>query len=221
MKNKLIVALDVDNVERAKRLVFKLSPYVNTFKVGSQLFTLAGPEIIKYIQKKKRRVFLDLKFFDIPNTVEKAVISASRHKACMLTIHTTGGYEMMRKAALSVKDRTRRPLIIGVTVLTSMAVKDAEKEVVRLAKEAKRAGLDGVVCSPKETRAVKEACGKNFLVVNPGVRPLWASQDDQKRTTTPREAIDNGADFIVVGRPITKVKDQASAARKILVEIIG
>ena len=188
--------------------------------MGNELFTSSGPRVIDYIRRKKKKVFLDLKFFDIPNTVEKAVLAAARHDVFMLTLHISGGPDMMKRASRTLKGKNKRPLLVGVTVLTSSAGKAAEKNVIRLARTAKTAGLDGVVCSAKETGRVKRVCGSRFIVVNPGIRPVWAKRDDQKRVATPREAIENGADFIVVGRPITQTKDPALAAKKILKQIL-
>jgi len=231
MKDKLIVALDVDSFEKAGRLIDILSPYVNIFKVGSQLFVNSGPSIVEYINRKKKKVFLDLKFYDIPNTVEKACIEASRHKVFMLTIHSEGGPDMLKRAVRCMKKRKKRPLLVGVTVLTSKEDKDAKQKVLELAKVSKKAGLNGIVCSSRETWLVKKTCGKNFIVVNPGIRPKWYGKDDlsseakhgrylakedQKRVATPEEALKNGADFIVIGRPITEAQDPAMAVERIL-----
>ncbi|UCD54676.1 MAG: orotidine-5'-phosphate decarboxylase [Candidatus Omnitrophota bacterium] len=220
MRNRLIVALDVNSFDKAKKLVDKLSPYVNIFKVGSRLFTVCGPKIINYINKKRKKTFLDLKFFDIPNTVEGAVRAAAKYGVFMTTLHISGGFDMLKKAAGALKGKKKKPLLVGVTVLTSKAGKDIAKEVIKLALIAKKAKLDGVVCSPKETRQVKRACGNKFIVVNPGIRPLWAMRGDQRRVTTPEKAIENGADFIVVGRPIIKAKYPSLAAQKILEEMV-
>jgi len=219
MKNRLIVALDVNSFEKAKKLIDKLAPYVNIFKVGSELFTSAGPKIIDYINRNKKKVFLDLKFYDIPNTVEKAVAAATKHKVFMLTLHASGGYEMLKCAEQVFKGMKKKPLLVAVTVLTSKDEKNVKTKVLDLAKLSKKAGLRGIVCSPQETWLVKKVCGKDFIVVNPGIRPLWAAKGDQKRVTTPEEAIKNGADFIVVGRPITKAKNPVSAAKRILEEL--
>ena len=216
MKNKLIVALDVNSFGKAKKLIDKLSPHIRTFKVGSELFTSAGPKIINYINKKRKKVFLDLKFYDIPNTVKKAVLVAAKHKVFMLTLHATGGSDMLKEAVKALRSRKRKPILVGVTVLTSKADKNAKREVMKLARVAKSAGLDGIVCSAKETKRVKKALGRKFIAVNPGIRPKWAEKDDQKRVTTPKQAVKNGADFIVIGRPITQAKNPATAARKIL-----
>ncbi len=216
MKDKLIVALDVDSLNKAKKLINELSAEVNIFKVGSELFTACGPEITRYLRKKKKKIFLDLKFHDIPNTVKRAVLAASRMNVFMLNAHASGGLDMMKEAKKAARGKTK---IIAVTVLTSKKDKNAGQNVLRLAKLAKKAGLDGVVSSPRETKAIKKALGKNFIVVNPGIRPVWAARGDQIRISTPKEAIKSGADFIVVGRPITKAKNPLLSARKILEEI--
>ncbi len=216
MKNRLIVALDVNSFEKAKRLVDKLAPYVGVFKVGSELFVSSGPKIINYVRKKRKKIFLDLKFFDIPNTVERAVMASARHGVFMLTLHVKGGFDMLKKAVAVLKGRGKRPLLIGVTVLTSKSGRATCEEVVKLAKTAKRARLDGIVCSARETAFIKKACGRKFLVINPGIRPLHSARDDQRRVATPAEAIKKGADFIVIGRPITRAKNPAREAKKIL-----
>jgi len=218
MQNKLIVALDVNSFEKAKKLIDKLSPYVNIFKVGSELFIACGPKIISYINKKRKKVFLDLKFHDIPSTVGKSALAAAKHRVFMLTLHAVGGMDMLKKAKNMLKNRKKKPKLVGVTVLTSKNGRGAKKEVLNLAKIAKKTGLDGVVCSANETKYVKKACGKRFIVANPGIRPAWTRKDDQKRVATPKEAIKSGADFIIIGRPITMAKDPALAARKILEE---
>jgi len=219
VQNKLIVALDVDSFAKAEKLVDTLSPYVNIFKVGSELFTACGPKIIDHINRKKKRVFLDLKFYDIPNTVGKAVLAATKHKVFMLTLHASGGPEMLKHARGAFQGMKKRPLLMAVTVLTSKEEPNAKTKVLNLAKLSKKAGLNGIVCSPGETWLVKKVCGKHFIVVNPGVRPPGAKADDQRRTATPAEAVKNGADFIVIGRPITEVANPAQAAKSILEEI--
>lgn len=219
MKTKLVVALDVDTFEKAKKLVDELAGHVSVFKVGPALFTGCGTKIIEHINEIKEKIFLDFKFLDIPNTVKKATLQAAQHKVFMLTLHTTGGLHMLREAVGAVKDIKNRPLLIGVTVLTSMETENTTGEVLKLAKVAHKAGLDGIVCSAKETKHVKEVFRDELLIVNPGIRPEWAAQDDQKRVATPKEAAINGADFIVVGRPITEAKNPAKAAEKILKEL--
>ena len=215
MKDRLIVALDVDSLEQAESLVDLLYPVVNFFKVGSQLFTACGPEIVGVIQQKGARVFLDLKFHDIPNTVKKSVEIAAKLKVDMLTVHLIGGREML-EAAVAIP---QRPKIVGVTVLTSKSTEDAAGKVLDLAKLAKQSGLDGVVCSVHEAKRVRSECGDNFLIVTPGVRPKDYPSDDQSRVATPKQAIEAGADFIVVGRPIIQAEDPKEVANKILEEI--
>ncbi|HOX54078.1 MAG: orotidine-5'-phosphate decarboxylase [Candidatus Omnitrophica bacterium] len=203
IKDKLIVALDVDTLGEAEKFVDKLCPAVNMFKVGSQLFTACGPQAVQMITKKGAKVFLDLKSYDIPNTVKKAVEAASKLRVFMLTVHLSGGKEMLQAAA-SVPNR---PKIVGVTILTSQSEDNTANRVLDLARLAKEAGLDGVVCSVAETKMIKKELGKDFLVVNPGIRPKDAQANDQKRVATPKEAIEAGADFIVMGRPILEAKD--------------
>ncbi|MEI8175387.1 MAG: orotidine-5'-phosphate decarboxylase [Candidatus Omnitrophota bacterium] len=231
--DKLIVALDVDDLEAAKKTVEMVYPAVKTFKVGSQLFTNAGPASVKMLTGIGCKVFLDLKFHDIPNTVANAARAAVRLGVFMLNVHVQGGFEMMRTAADAVRDEARRigvekPLIVGVTVLTSMGEKDlrdleirkgVKSQVTYLAKLAKDAGLDGVVASADEIEPVRWACGDDFVLVVPGVRPSWAARDDQKRIATPGEAVKLGARYIVVGRPILKAEKPQEAARMIIEEI--
>ncbi len=225
---RLIVALDVKSLDKARAMVDRLIPSVRIFKVGLGLFTLCGSKAVEMVHDKGGKVFLDLKFHDIPNTVASAVKSASDLGVFMLNIHSLGGSEMMRKAAEAVKGLLERPLILGVTILTSMdqrAIgevgigKGIEEEVLSLATMAKESGLDGVVASPHETSAIREKSGKDFIIVTPGVRPEWAAAGDQKRIATPGEAIKAGADYIVVGRPIVEADDPAEAVRKIIEEM--
>jgi len=225
--NKLIVALDVDNMQEAEKLVDLLYPAVKIFKVGKELFTSTGPDAVKMIKEKGAEVFLDLKFHDIPNTVARAVKVAAKLEPFMLNIHASGGADMIKAAAGSIKSlpKDKRPLLLGVTVLTSIdkptlhslgISRPPIKQVLHLAKITKSAGCDGVVCSPKEIRPVRLACGRNFVIVTPGVRPEGTGYFDQKRVTTPKEAIRRGANFIVVGRPITKAADPLKVAKEIL-----
>ena len=228
-ETRLIVALDVDEFQKAKKIVQALYPTVKIFKVGSTLFTACGPEIIKAINDKGARVFLDLKFHDIPSTVAGAVESAARHRVYMLTVHAIGGSHMVREAVQAAQRAGQvRPQILGVTVLTSMNDNDlkdigvsrsAEEEVVHLARLAKEAGADGVVASAAEILPLRRALGKNFIIVTPGIRPSGSSRGDQKRVATPAAAIASGADYIVMGRPIIEAADPAGAARQILKEI--
>ena len=216
MKSKLIVALDVDHLDRAHSLIRELRDHVDIFKVGSQLFTAAGPAIVAFINEQNKKCFLDLKFHDIPNTVAKAVESVASLRVTMLTIHASGGAEMLRAAS----GVSPRPVLLGVTVLTSVAG-DVRQEVLRLAKLSKECGLDGIIASPHEIRLVREELGEEFLIVTPGIRPVWAEAGDQKRVTTPGEVVAAGADYIVVGRPIIAANDPATAARRIIAEIVS
>lgn len=223
-KEKLIVALDTGDLEKAKRIVNELSGVVRIFKVGSQLFTRYGPKAVDMVNKRNCKVFLDLKFHDIPNTVKGAVESAKDLGVFMLTIHTLGGKEML-KAASSIPNR---PKLVGVTVLTSLNNNDlsnlgidrnVENEVLYLAKLAKDSELDGVVCSPKEIVLVRKKIGKDFIIVTPGIRLKGDKTSDQKRVLTLKEAISLGADYIVIGRPILEAKEPIKVAREIVREI--
>ena len=232
-KERLIIALDVDTEAKAIALVEKLKALVSVFKIGCELFSSCGPGVVRAVTERGCRVFLDLKFHDIPNTVSKAALSVTKLGIFMFNVHALGGYDMMKKTADSVKaeaDRLEigRPKVIAVTVLTSMDENALKKvgisdsmnaEVLRLASMAKDAGLDGVVASPQETALLRQKLGGDFLIVTPGVRPSWAAAGDQKRIATPQEAIRDGASFIVVGRPVTEAKDPAETARKILEEM--
>ena len=234
MKNeKLIVALDVPNIREAEKLVKLLSPLVAVFKVGKELFTASGPSVIEMVHANGSKVFLDLKFHDIPNTVGSACEAAVRHKVFMMNVHASGGTSMMIQAVQSVHKtaeelKIKPPYVLGVTVLTSMKENDLkeigirkklEKQVVDLASLAKNSGLDGVVASAHEIKLIRKGTGNDFLIVTPGVRPVWAGHGDQKRVMTPKEAIENGANFIVVGRPITQHASPLEAAEKVLKEI--
>ena len=209
---KLIVALDVNDKGKALKLVAELSPYADIFKVGPILFLKEGKEIIKSIKDAGKEVFLDLKFHDIPATVQRSVESARDIGVYSLTLHSSGGREMLC-AASSVE---KRPALWAVTVLTSQ--KTSPDEVVKRARLAKECGLNGVIASPLEIEEIKNACGKDFTVVTPGIR-LQDSKDDQKRVATPSAAIKAGADFIVVGRPVIEAPSPAEAAKKISEEM--
>ncbi|OIN99999.1 orotidine-5'-phosphate decarboxylase [Candidatus Desantisbacteria bacterium CG_4_10_14_0_8_um_filter_48_22] len=223
--NPLIVALDVKDYGAAKKFVAMLKDCAGMFKIGSILFTKEGPGIVEMVKKFNKKVFLDLKYHDIPNTVGMAVRSALSLGVDMLTVHAGGGTEMMREAAKN-KGGMR---VVAVTVLTSIdgnilkkelgINRGVERQVVALARLAKSCGLDGVVASGREIKTVRKACGRNFLIVVPGVRPAAAETGDQKRVVTPRDAVGKGADFIVVGRPILEAADPVSAAVSILKEI--
>ncbi|MDD5730930.1 MAG: orotidine-5'-phosphate decarboxylase [Candidatus Omnitrophica bacterium] len=216
-KAEIILALDVENMQRAGYFVNKLYPRVKIFKIGSVLFTAYGPKIVKRVQKKGAQVFLDLKFFDIPNTVACAVRQATRLGVKMLTLHIAGGEEMLVAAVRAAKEEsrllgTKRPLLIGVTVLTSKQA--GAGEVLRLAKAGMACGLDGVVCSAQEAALLRKKIRRGFVIVTPGIRPDGASADDQKRTATVSQAIEAGSDFLVIGRPILKAADPLDAAKK-------
>jgi orotidine-5'-phosphate decarboxylase len=231
--DRLIIALDVDSEERAISLAEKLKHDVKFFKIGLELFSSCGPKIVGRIQETGCDIFLDLKFHDIPTTVAKAAVIATRLEPFIFNVHAAGGYEMMRRTAESAASEAARlgivrPRVLAVTILTSLDGKALEetgvganpkKAALRLALLAKRAGLDGVVASPAEAKAIRRELGEGFLIVTPGVRPEWAAVNDQKRVATPGSAIKDGADYIVVGRPVTESKDPAEAARNILKEI--
>jgi orotidine-5'-phosphate decarboxylase len=233
--DQLLAALDVDSGDRARRLAADLQGIVGGVKVGSRLFTLEGPELVRSLRDTGTRVFLDLKFHDIPNTVAQAVEAAVHTGAWMINVHASGGVPMMQAAAQAGRETARRlnrpaPLLIGVTVLTS-ASEDALREtgvqrplmrqVVELARLAQRAGLDGVVASPLEITAIREACEEPFLIVTPGIRgaSAGAEKNDQARTMGPGDAVRAGANYIVVGRPIIAAPDPRRAAEAIAAEL--
>ncbi len=243
-KPQLIVALDVDTAEKAKKLIDDLAPSVDIFKVGSQLFTATGPVTIRYLQDLGKKVFLDLKFHDILNTVANAVsaavgLSSAWHESLkrhnndpkseqglfMYTVHTVGGKEMLKAATKAGIKKAkelgmRKPLAVGVTVLTSTA-RDANMEtlVLERAKLAKESGLDGVVASVEEAGLIRRHFGRDFIIVTPGIRPAGAQKGDQQRVATPKEAVSQGSDYLVVGRPIVEAPSPYEAAQKILKEI--
>ena len=224
MNDRLIVALDVENKQRAVELVDALFSSVRLFKVGSILFTQCGPDIVTYIiTKKNARVFLDLKFHDIPNTVAQAARAATALGVFMMTVHIQGGEEMLKAAMRAAQEKSaelkiERPKIVGITVLTSEVCDNVEKKVLERAKIAQDAGLDGAVCSAQEAAAVRNACGKDFIIVTPGIRPKSTQADDQKRVATAREAFEAGANYIVVGRPIIAAENPLEAATALLQE---
>ncbi len=229
---KIIIALDVKTGQDALTLVDKLDD-ADTFKVGLELFTAEGPALFDELKARQKRLFLDLKLHDIPNTVAGAVASGARHGVHMMTIHTAGGREMMANAKEAAETEAQntgliRPLLLGVTILTSLKESqlaeigmeaNTEAQVMRLARLAKEAGMDGVVCSPWEIELIKEECGRDFLVVSPGIRPAWAAAQDQKRIMTPSQAVHKGADFIVIGRPVTQAPSPSEAFAKIIDEL--
>jgi len=227
MKEKIIIALDVSTRKEALTLVESLHSLTGMFKVGMQLYTAEGPSFVRDIIAAGGRVFLDLKFHDIPNTVRKAALEAARLGVSMMTIHTAGGQAMMQAVSDELREKfgEKRPIVVGVTVLTSMddgalreiGVSSAmDEQVLRLAKLAEASSLDGVVCSPREIQMIRNAVGRNFKIVTPGVRMPGQAADDQQRTATPREAISAGADFIVVGRAVTNAPHPHGALEGLL-----
>ncbi|MDD5427871.1 MAG: orotidine-5'-phosphate decarboxylase [Candidatus Omnitrophica bacterium] len=231
--DKLIVALDMNTEEKAVAMAERLKNDVKFLKIGLELFSSCGPGIVERIRETGCDVFLDLKFHDIPNTVAKAAASVASLEPFMFNVHALGGYEMMKRTADAVTAEASRlgianPKVLAVTILTSMdekAIKEvglglgSKDAVLKLAALAKKAGLDGVVASPSETKVIRKELGEDFLIVTPGVRPEWATANDQKRIATPKIAIKDGANYIVVGRPITESKDPAEAARRIQKEM--
>ncbi len=229
---RVIVALDVETANEARQTVGELKDHAAAFKIGLQLFTAAGPELVREISAENR-VFLDLKFHDIPNTVAKAGVEAARLGVWMFNVHASGGSEMIQRTVEEVgvacdRERLERPLIIGVTVLTSSGAntlleigieREADEQVLRLARLSAESGLDGVVASPLETAAIKTINGTGFLVVAPGIRAESGTNDDQKRVSTPRNAVSNGADYLVIGRPILASEDRLAKLREINDEI--
>ena len=233
MRERLIVALDVDDLEQAAELVRQLAGEVGMFKIGKQLFTHAGPQAVRQIQELGGEIFLDLKFHDIPNTVAKAAIEATRLGVKMFNVHASGSLEMMRLTAKEVRrvcrqQKLRKPIMLAVTVLTSLNQDDLQRvgverkvadQVVRLALLTKEAGMDGVVASPHEVADIREACGQRFVIVTPGIRPSDGNRNDQQRIMTPHNAVRGGVDYIVVGRPIIEAKDPVAAARAIVADM--
>ncbi|HMJ08702.1 MAG TPA: orotidine-5'-phosphate decarboxylase [Pyrinomonadaceae bacterium] len=230
-KEKLIVALDVADAAEARNIVAELGDAVGAFKIGLRLFTACGPSLVKELVDLGHKVFLDLKFHDIPNTVAGAAVEAARLGVWMFNVHTLGGGEMMRRtvdevAAVAARDGFARPMIIGVTVLTSLSQttlsevgveKDVSDEVLTLAQLASKYGLDGVVASALECRTIRESgIRKDFVIVTPGIRIITATNDDQKRVMTPGAALANGSDYVVVGRPILDAPNRRAAVQEIL-----
>ncbi len=232
VREKIIIALDAGTKEEALALAGQLEE-ARIFKVGLELFTAEGPALLEELARRGKKCFLDLKYHDIPNTVAGATRSAVRHGVAMLTLHVSGGGEMMRRAAEAAADEAAKvgqakPLLLGVTVLTSLGdgnlldigcPSPVGDQVLRLASLAKAAGLDGVVSSPQEIEIIKRQLGKDFLVVTPGIRPAWAAAHDQKRVLTPAETVRLGADYLVIGRPVTAAPSPREALRRVLEEI--
>ena len=237
-KDRLILALDASDRNEVLQLVEKLKDNVGYFKIGLELFSALGPEIIKIVKSNDCKVFFDGKFMDIPNTVSKAVSNMVKHKVDMLNVYMSGGTAMLQEARKSILETAKvnsltPPKLLGVTVLTSMAENvlkedlmiktQLEEYVLHLARLALKNDLDGIICSPNEAKTIRAEAvlldKKDFLIVTPGVRPSWAETNDQKRIATPKEAILNGVSHIIVGRPITGAKDPVDAAKRILGEI--
>jgi orotidine-5'-phosphate decarboxylase len=235
VKDKIILALDVSDQGQALDIVDRFGEQINIFKVGLELFSSVGPSVVRSIQDKGHKVFLDLKFHDIPNTVTRAALSATRMGVYMFNVHVSSGMEAMKSCSESVvetclKENLDRPKILGVTVLTSLSPEMLRNEfgiqhslrthVRNLSKSARDAGLDGVIASGHEVSIIKKTCGSNFLIATPGIRPSWSPPEDQQRTMTPRDAIREGADYLVVGRSILDQPDSLKALDLIAVEIL-
>ena len=232
LAGRVIVALDVKTKTEALSLISQL-PEAVIFKVGLELFTSEGPSLVRDIQERGKKVFLDLKLHDIPNTVAEAIRAGVRHGAALMTIHAAGGAEMMAAAAAAASEESAkrgapRPLLLGVTVLTSL--KDEQLlqvgmsvptsgQVLRLARLAAASGMDGVISSPQEIELLRRETARGFLIVTPGIRPAWASADDQKRIMTPGQALSLGADYLVIGRPVTRADSPPQAFQRIVAEL--
>lgn len=229
-KTQLIVALDTDSKTQAMEIVSELGDSVEWYKVGKQLFTIEGPSIVRELKNLNKKVFLDLKFHDIPNTVAQAVIASAGLGADMINFHASGGSKMIKTAVTECRKINQNVLLIAVTVLTSMDQESLAEiglnttpleQVLRLAKISELAGANGVVASSHEAEEIKNAANnKNFITVIPGIRPAGSQLDDQKRVMTPTEAAKKGVDFIVVGRPITKAENRQEAAKNIQNELL-
>jgi orotidine-5'-phosphate decarboxylase len=231
-RKKIIFALDVESMAQAEQWADLLAPHVGMFKIGKQLFTACGPPVVKAIRERGGEVFLDLKYHDIPNTVAMASLEAARLDVRLFNLHALGGYEMMARTVEALNrefPNSFRSRVLAVTILTSSTAETLREVgidlpvaemVVKLARLAQKAGIDGVVASPLEIPLIREACGRDFLIVTPGVRPASASTDDQKRVMTPAEAVKAGADYLVIGRPISAAQDPIMAAEAIVEEIM-
>jgi len=226
--NRVVIALDFNNETDVLALVKKLDASQCRLKVGKELFTYCGPQLVRKLTDRGFDVFLDLKFHDIPNTVAKAVSAAADLGVWMVNVHVSGGVEMMRRATEAISGHKNRPLLIGVTVLTSTSQDDLDQlgidgeipqRVLNYARLAKTAGLDGVVCSAQEAPIIRSELGDDFVLVTPGIRPTGSSADDQHRIVTPGDAIKDGSSYLVVGRPITKSDNPVSSLEKINTEV--
>ena len=226
MTNRIIIPLDMEYTS-AVSIADKLDPNICRLKVGNQLFTSSGPKIVKTLHDKGFEIFLDLKFHDIPNTVYESVRSAANLGVWMINVHASGGSKMLDASKKALEGFNKPPLLVGVTILTSISEEilteigfnNLDKQVMRLTKLAERSGLDGVVCAASDASKVKQTCGESFLTVTPGIRPRDADLNDQSRTSTPKEAIANGSDFLVIGRPITGSEDPTNALENIYKEV--
>ena len=224
------MALDVPSAAQARQLVQAIGESATTYKIGKQLFTAEGPQLVRELVASGRKVFLDLKFHDIPNTVAGAVRSAAELKVSMLTVHASGGSKMLKEAAEAAAQSSAKPLVLAVTVLTSMADADLQEigvsgtalsQVLRLGALARQAGCGGLVASAKEAGELRRGLGEGFAIVTPGIRPAGSAAGDQARVVTPRDAIAAGASHLVVGRPIIEAPDPAKAAAAIVSEIVA
>jgi orotidine-5'-phosphate decarboxylase len=228
MNDRIIVPLDVPSLTEAIALVDRL-PQVSFWKVGLELFVAAGPEILKFLKEREKRIFLDLKFHDIPNTVAGACRSANAYGVDLLTVHATAGRKALQAAMEALGTEEPRPKLLAISLLTSLNSRDLAFDLkipielpeytLQMALLAQESGLDGAVCSPQEVSQLRQVCGDRFLLVCPGVRPNWSEVGDQKRVMTPSSAIASGADYLVIGRPITAAADPAEAWQKISEEL--
>ena len=227
MKSKIFVALDVETKAKALEIVGDLRGLGACFKIGKQLFTSTGPELVKEIVAMGEDVFLDLKYHDIPNTVAKAGAAAAQLGVKIFNVHASGGRKMMEAVRSEMDKLTNPPLVLAVTILTSLGEEDIREvgfdrtipeQIAKLARLAKDSGMDGVVASPLEIELIRETCGKDFKILTPGIRPAFAAVNDQKRIATPAEALRKGADYLVIGRPITAAENRRDAFLKILEE---
>lgn len=233
-RDRLVLALDVNTMAEAKELVTELKDYVGVFKVGLQLFTSVGPDIIKMIQDEGREIFFDGKFHDIPNTVAKASANLVKHGVTFFNIHTTGGSKMISTTVKLAKETAKslglpKPTILGVTILTSFGQRTLTEELLicqniddyvgKLAKLGKDSGLDGIIASATDVPKIRKECGEDFIILCPAIRPTWSVVNDQIRVVTPTDAIKMGVDYLVIGRPITSASDKVSAAKLVLDEV--
>ena len=233
-KDRIIVALDTADLGFAKKLIHSLKDLIKIFKVGNEFFTAHGPKAVRLVREAGADVFLDLKYHDIPNTVAQAARAAAALEIFMFNVHVAGGLQMMQEACIASADEAKKrnltpPKLIGVTLLTSLGQEEVTKQigiskpiqdvVLSYAELAQKAGLDGVVASAREIELIRSKLGSQFLIVTPGIRPAWAERGDQERVMTPKEALKLGADYIVIGRPITQAKEPREAALRIIEEL--